>query len=144
MTRCSDYGYGGGPGCAGLTPSQTNSMSGAPAASPSTESAGVTAAVFELSAYQESDIDTWATNYYGKRYTPPLENVTVDGGPLAPVCPTGDTCPAAYNGYSGDAEVDADIEITLAVSPDVKALIVYNAPTAPRSSTPTTRHRSRG
>jgi subtilase family serine protease len=122
------YGYGGAPGCAGLTPSQTNSMYGAPAASPRTEGAGVTAAVFELSAYQESDIDTWATHYYGKRYTAPLENVTVDGGPLAPVCPAGDTCPAEYNGYSSDIEVDADIETTLAVAPDVSHLIVYNAP----------------
>jgi subtilase family serine protease len=122
------YGYGGGPGCAGLTPSQTNSIYGAPAASPRTEGAGVTAAVFELSAYQQSDIDTWATTFYGKRYTPPLENVTVDGGPLAPVCPTGDTCPAEYNGYSNDVEVDADIEMTLAVAPDVSHLIVYNAP----------------
>ena len=121
------YGYGGGPGCAGLTPSQTNSMYGAPFASPRTEGAGVTAAVFELSAYQASDIDTWATTFYGKRYTPPLENVTVDGGPLAPVCPAGDTCPADFNGYSGDVEVDADIEMTLAVAPDVKHLIVYNA-----------------
>ena len=121
------YGYGGGPGCAGLTPSQTNSMYGAPAASPSTEGAGVTAAVFELSAYQASDINTWATNYYGKRYTAPLENVTVDGGPLNPICPAGDTCPADYNGYSGDIEVDADIETTLAVAPDVRHLIVYNA-----------------
>jgi kumamolisin len=122
------YGYGGAPGCGGLTPSQTNSMYGAPAASPRTEGAGVTAAVFELSAYQESDIDTWATHYYGKRYTAPLENVTVDGGPLAPVCPAGDTCPAEYNGYSSDVEVDADIEMTLAVAPDVSHLIVYNAP----------------
>jgi subtilase family serine protease len=121
------YGYGGGPGCAGLTPSQTNSMYGAPAASPRTEGAGVTAAVFELSAYQASDINTWATHYYGKRYTAPLENVTVDGGPLAPICPAGDTCPADANGYSGDIEVDADIETTLAVAPDVKNLIVYNA-----------------
>jgi subtilase family serine protease len=123
-----NYGYGGAPGCGGLTPSQTNSMYGAPSASPRTEGAGVTAAVFELSAYQESDIDTWATHYYGKRYTAPLENVTVDGGPLAPVCPTGDTCPAQYNGYSSDIEVDADIEMTLAVAPDVSHLIVYNAP----------------
>jgi subtilase family serine protease len=122
-----NYGYGGGPGCAGLTPSQTNSVYGAPSASPGTQGAGVTAAVFELSAYQQSDIDTWATHYYGKRYTAPLENVTVDGGPLAPVCPTGDTCPADFNGYSGDVEVDADIEISLAVAPDVKHLIVYNA-----------------
>jgi kumamolisin len=122
------YGYGGAPGCGGLTPSQTNSMYGAPNASPRTQGAGVTAAVFELSAYQESDIDTWATYYYGKHYTAPLQNVTVDGGPLAPVCPAGDTCPADFNGYSSDIEVDADIETTLAVAPDVKHLIVYNAP----------------
>jgi subtilase family serine protease len=122
------YGYGGGPGCSGLTPTQTNSMYGAPSASPRTEGAGVTAAVFELSAYQHSDIDTWAHNFYGPRYTPPLEDVTVDGGPLAPVCPAGDTCPADANGYSGDIEVDADIEMSLAVAPDVRHLIVYNAP----------------
>jgi kumamolisin len=122
------YGYGGGPGCSGLTPSQTNSMYGAPRSSPRTQGAGVTAAVFELSAYQESDIDTWANFFYGPRYTPPLVNVTVDGGPLAPVCPAGDTCPAQYNGYSNDVEVDADIEVSLAVAPDVRHLIVYNAP----------------
>jgi subtilase family serine protease len=122
------YGNGGGPGCSGLTPSQTNSMYGAPSASPRTEGAGVTAAVFELSAYQQSDIDTWAHYFYGSRYTPPLVNVTVDGGPLAPVCPTGDSCPADANGYSGDIEVDADIEMSLEVAPDVNHLIVYNAP----------------
>jgi kumamolisin len=122
------YGYGGGPGCSGLTPTQTNSMYGAPFSSPRTQGAGVTAAVFELSAYQQSDINTWAHTFYGPRYTAPLANVTVDGGPLAPVCPAGDTCPAAANGYSGDIEVDADIEVSLAVAPDVKHLIVYNAP----------------
>jgi subtilase family serine protease len=122
------YGYGGGPGCSGLTPSQTNSMYGAPSSSPRTEGAGVTAAVFELSAYQQSDIDTWAHYFYGPHYAPPLVDVTVDGGPLAPVCPTGDTCPPQYNGYSSDIEVDADIEMSLAVAPDVKHLIVYNAP----------------
>jgi kumamolisin len=122
------YGYGGGPGCSGLTPAQTNSMYGAPHSSPRTQGAGVTAAVFELSAYQQSDVDTWAHNFYGRNYTPPLKDVTVDGGPLAPVCPAGDTCPADFNGYSGDIEVDADIEVSLAVAPDVKHLIVYNAP----------------
>ncbi|MGD0705928.1 MAG: S53 family peptidase [Trebonia sp.] len=122
------YGYGGGPGCSGLTPSQTNSMYGAPFASPRTEGAGVTAAVFELSAYQQSDIGTWAHYFYGRNYNPPLTDVTVDGGPLAPVCPAGDTCPPEYEGYSGDIEVDADIEMSLAVAPDVKHLIVYNAP----------------
>jgi len=122
------YGYGAGPGCSGLTPTQTNSIYGAPNAGTRVKGAGVTAAVFELSAYQHSDIDTWAKNFYGAGYTPPLKDVTVDGGPLAPVCPTGDTCPADENGYAGDIEVDADIEMELTIAPDVSHLIVYNAP----------------
>jgi subtilase family serine protease len=121
------YGYGGGPSCSGLTPSQTNSIYGAPSASPRTQGAGVNAAVFELSAYQRSDIDTWASTFYGPRYTPKLTDINVDGGPLAPVCPAGDTCPANFNGYAGDIEVDADIETTLAVAKDAN-VIVYNAP----------------
>ena len=63
------YGYGGGPGCTGLTPSQTNSIYDAPAASPATQGSGVNAAVFELSAYQASDINTWAKTFYGAGYS---------------------------------------------------------------------------
>jgi kumamolisin len=122
------FGYGGGPGCSGLTPSQTNSLYGAPNVGARGKGAGVTEAVFELSAYQESDIDTYAHQFYGANYNPPLENVNVDGGPLHPVCPAGDTCPASAEGYAGDIEVDADIEQQLAVAPDVSHLIVYNAP----------------
>jgi subtilase family serine protease len=122
------YGYGGGPGCSGLTPSQTNSLYGAPNVGPRGEGLGVNTAVFELSAYQASDIDTWAHQFYGPSYTPPLKNNIVDGGPLHPKCPTGDTCPPNYNGYAGDIEVDADIETQLAVSPDMRKLVVYNAP----------------
>ena len=122
------YGYGAGPGCSGLTPSQTNSIYGAPNSGARGEGRGVTAAVFELSAYQQSDIDTWAHQFYGPRYTPPLVNVNVDGGPLAPVCPTGDQCPPDFNGYSGDIEVDADIQMSLTIAPDLSHLIVYNAP----------------
>ncbi len=122
------YGYGGGPGCAGLTPSQTNSIYGAPDAGPRAKGAGGTIAVFELSAYQASDIATWAATFYGQNYTPPLVNITVDGGPLNPVCPAGDECPAQYNYYSGDIEVDADIEQELSISPDISKLLVYNAP----------------
>ena len=59
---------------------------------------------------------------------PPLKDVTVDGGPLAPICPSGDTCPACFNGYAGDIEVDADIEMQLAVAPAARQLFVYNAP----------------
>jgi subtilase family serine protease len=121
-------GYGGGPGCSGLTPSQTTSLYDAPERGASSKGAGVNLAVFELSAYQHSDINTWTHQFYGAGYTAPLVDVNVDGGPLAPVCPTGDQCPPDINGYSGDIEVDADIENQLAVAPDVKALTVYNAP----------------
>jgi subtilase family serine protease len=122
------YGYGGGPGCNGLTPSQANSLYNAPHGGPRVQGRGVTAAVFELSAYQQSDIQTWAQTFYGSHYTAPLTDVNVDGGPLNPVCPVGDVCPPSFNGYAGDIEVDADIEMTLAISPDLSNLIVYNAP----------------
>jgi subtilase family serine protease len=122
------YGYGGGPGCSGLTPSQTNSLYGAPNIGAAGKGSGATIAVFELSAYQHSDINTWARMFYGPSYKAPLVDVNVLGGPLKPRCPAGDTCPANFNGYSGDIEVDADIETQLAIAPDVKKLIVYNAP----------------
>ena len=120
-------GYGGGPGCTGLTPSQTNSIYGAPAPSSATQGSHVNAAVFELSAYLASDVNTWASTFYGPTYRASLSNVTVDGGPLHPVCPAGDTCPAQSESYAGDIEVVADIENTLAVAKD-SHVIVYNAP----------------
>jgi subtilase family serine protease len=123
------FGYGAGPGCSGLTPSQTNSIYGAPSVGPRGKGAGVSMGLFELSLYQKSDIDTWAHQFYGPAYNPPLVNVNVDGGPGAGMmCPVGDECPPAYNYYSGDIEVDADIEATLSVSPDTSSLVVYNAP----------------
>jgi subtilase family serine protease len=122
------YGYGGGPGCSGLTPSQTNSIYSAPHLGPQGKGAGVNVAVFELSGYLRSDIDTWAHQFYGPNYTPPLRNINVDGGPLHPVCPAGDTCPPDYNGYAGDIEVDADIEMSLSIAPDAHRILVYNAP----------------
>jgi kumamolisin len=121
-------GYGGGPGCSGLTPSQTNSIYNAPNAGARAKGAGATVAVFELSAYNESDITTWAHTFYGPRYQPRLVNINVDGGPLAPntsQCPTGDTC---FYGYGGDIEVEADIEQDLTIAPDANAVLVYNAP----------------
>ncbi len=121
-------GYGGGPGCSGLTPSQENSLYGAPHRGASAKGKGVNLAVFELSGYQRSDINTWAHHFYGPGYTPPLVDVNTDGGPLAPQCPAGDQCPPTIEGYSGDIEVDADIETQLAIAPDAKSLIVYNAP----------------
>jgi subtilase family serine protease len=120
-------GYGGAPGCTGLTPQQTDSVYGAPAASPATQGQGVTAAVYELSAYQQSDVDTWAHTFYGPQYTPRLTDINVDGGTLAPVCPAGDICPSNLQGYLGDVEVNADIEMTLSVASDARVL-VYSAP----------------
>jgi kumamolisin len=121
-------GYGAGPGCSGLTPSQTNSIYGAPGGSSAAQGSGVTLALFELSAYQQSDISTWGRTLYGNGFSAPLKNVNVDGGPLNPSCPAGDTCPPDYNGYSGDIEVDADIETQLTIAPDASKIIVYNAP----------------
>ena len=122
------FGYGAGPGCSGLTPTQVNSIYGAPNAGPSAKGAGQTLAVFELSAYLKSDITTWAHAEYGSGFSPTLQNVNVDGGPLSPRCPDGDSCPAADEGYAGDIEVDADIETQLTISPDASKIIVYNAP----------------
>jgi subtilase family serine protease len=122
------FGYGDAPGCNGLTPSQDNGIYNAPPASPRTTGAGVNIGVFELSAYQHSDIATYAQQFFGAHYTAPLVDVNVDGGPLNPVCPAGDQCPPEFNGFAGDIEVDADIETQLAISPSVRHLVVYNAP----------------
>jgi subtilase family serine protease len=122
------FGYGAGPGCSGLTPSQDNSLYGAPNVGSRGKGKGVDIAVFELSAYLHSDIATWAHQFYGPGYHPPLVDVNIDGGPLNPDCPVGDQCPPSIESYAGDIEVDADIETQLAIAPDVSHLIVYNAP----------------
>jgi subtilase family serine protease len=121
-------GYGGGPGCQGLTPSQTNSLYNAPNAGARGKGRGITTGLFELSAYQRSDIRHWAHTFFGHHYNPPLVDVNVDGGPLNPQCPAGDTCPPDFNGYAGDIEVDADIQMQLAMAPAAKHVVVYNAP----------------
>ncbi|HXY45005.1 MAG TPA: S53 family peptidase [Acidimicrobiales bacterium] len=121
-------GYGGGPGCSGLTPSQTNGVYNAPDAGPRAKGAGGNVAVFELSAYNHSDITTWAQTFYRSHYYPRLVDINVDGGPLAPntsQCPVGDTC---FYGYGGDIEVEADIEQDLTIAPDTDSVLVYNAP----------------
>ena len=123
------FGYGGGPDCAGLTPSQVNSIYGAPNLGRSAKGLGVTAAVYELSAYQHSDIATWTHYFYGRGFSAPLVDINVDGGPLNPICPSGDDCPPSLNGYAADFEVDSDIEMELTSAPEVKRLLVYNAPT---------------
>ncbi len=121
-------GYGGGPGCSGLTPSQTNSIYNAPHAGPRAKGAGANVAVFELSAYNHSDIANWTRTFYGSHYHANLVDINVDGGPLAPntsQCPVGDTC---FYGYGGDIEVEADIEQDLTIAPDANSFLVYNAP----------------
>ena len=122
------FGYGGGPGCSGLTPSQDNALYGAPELGPRGKGAGVRLAVYEFSAYQHSDIETWAHYFYGPGYTPPLVDVLVDGGPVNPICPADDTCPPGIGGYANDVEVDADIEMQLAIAPAASQLLVYEAP----------------
>jgi subtilase family serine protease len=121
-------GYGDGPGCSGLTPAQDNSIYGAPHLGASAQGKGVNIGLFELSDYQHSDIQTWAQTFFGKKYTAPLVDVLVDGGPSNPACPAGDQCPPEFNGFSGDIEVDADIEMQLAIAPAVNNVVVYNAP----------------
>jgi subtilase family serine protease len=121
-------GYAGGPGCSGLTPSQVNSIYGAPHAGASAKGAGVTLGLFEESGYQRSDIATWTRQYYGPNYQAPVTDINVDGGPLGGTCPTGDTCPAEYQGYAGDVEVDADVEEQVTIAPDAHRILVYNAP----------------
>ncbi len=121
-------GYGGGPGCSGLTPAQVNSIYTAPVAGPRAKGAGVTMAVFELSAYQQSDVDTWAHTFYGPQYTPPLTDINVDGGPQTPACPAGDACVPGSEAYFYDIEPAGDIEMQLAIAPDVRRIDVYNAP----------------
>ncbi len=120
------FGYGAGPGCNGLTPSQDNAIYGAPRVGARGKGAGVSLALFELSAYQHSDIEAWTKYFYGRGYAPHLVDIAVDGGPLSPKCPSNDTCP--LQPYAGDIEVDADIETQLAVAPDARRTLVYNAP----------------
>ncbi len=122
------FGYGDAPGCNGLSPGQLNGIYGAPNVGPRGKGKGVNIGLFELSAYQQSDIQTYAHNFFGPSFNAPLVDVNVDGGPLAPQCPAGDQCPPQFNGFAGDIEVDADIETQLAMAPDVSHVIVYNAP----------------
>jgi subtilase family serine protease len=121
-------GYGGAPACSGLTPAQVNAVYGAPKAGQKAKGKGVTLGLFELSAYQKSDISTFTRQFFGSGFRAPLRNINADGGPLHPVCPAADSCPADANGYAGDIEVDADIETSLAVAPDARRIDVYNAP----------------
>ena len=121
-------GFGGSPGCNGLTPSQVDSIYGAPHVGPRGAGAGTTLAVFEQSAYRQSDIAAWTNHFYGPGYHANLVDINVDGGTLNPACPAGDVCPAAMQGYAADIEVDSDIEVQLTVAPAASRVLVYNAP----------------
>ncbi len=120
--------YGGGPGGSGLTPSQLAGIydaNGIYRTGPRGQGAGKTLAVFELSGYTQSDITVYEHQFFGTRENVPLVDVNVDGGPINPMCPTGDTC---LPGYSGDIEVEADIEAQIAIAPRINSIRVYNAP----------------
>ncbi len=122
--------YGAGPGGSGLTPSQTSSLYGASslyAVGAKGQGAGRTLAVFELSGYTRSDIAVFEHTFFGSHENVGIVDVNVDGGPLTPSCPTGDICNPP-NDYSGDVEVEADIEQQIGVAPKINGIIVYNAP----------------
>ncbi|MGH2886528.1 MAG: hypothetical protein ACRDPA_28165, partial [Solirubrobacteraceae bacterium] len=59
-------------------------MYDAPNGGPRARGAGANVAVFELSAYNHADITNWAHTFYGSHFQPPLDDINVDGGPLAP------------------------------------------------------------
>lgn len=134
--------YGAGPGGSGLSPSQTASLYDANPVyqlGNRGKGQGATLGLFELSGYTASDITAYEQQFFGKSVNVKLVNINVDGGPLTPVCPTGDECgpftsgPPCANGcdsadYSGDIEVEADIENQIAVAPKASRILVYNAP----------------
>jgi kumamolisin len=109
--------YGAGPYGSGLIPSQTRSLYGATKLFNTGVDGQGHGAVSEY----------WLHYFYGPTYTADIVNENVDGGPIHPKCPKGDTCNKGPD-YSGDDEVTADIEQQLTIAPDLSKLIVYNAP----------------
>ncbi len=134
--------YGAGPGGSGLTPSQISSLYDAGSVYSkglSGKGKGTTLAVFELSGYTKADILAYEHQFFGSSKNVSIVDINVDGGPLTPICPTGDECgPIAPGGpcatgcttpdYSGDIEVEADVETQIALAPNVDRILVYNAP----------------
>jgi subtilase family serine protease len=133
--------YGAGPGGSGLVPSQTASLYGANGVyqlGSQGRGKGATLAVFELSGYTPADITAYENQFFGPSENVPLVDINVDGGPITPKCPSGDQCgpfgPSCPKGcdsadYSGDVEVEADIETQIAIAPQIDRILVYNAPT---------------
>ncbi|GAC1566431.1 MAG: S53 family serine peptidase [Ktedonobacteraceae bacterium] len=133
--------YGAGPGGSGLAPSQTASIYGAQQVyqlGNRGQGKGATLAVFELSGYTPADITNYEKQFFGPTEHVHLVDINIDGGPITPICPTGDECgpfgpPPCANGcdsadYSGDIEVEADIETQIAIAPKIDRILVYNAP----------------
>src|SRR5579863_1165548 len=133
--------YGAGPGGSGLTPSQTSSLYGANKVyqlGNKGKGKGATLAVFELSGYTPADIAVYEHQFFGSSENVPLVDINVDGGPVTPQCPKGDSCgpfgpPPCANGcdsadFTGDIEVNADIETQIAIAPKIDRVLVYNAP----------------
>jgi subtilase family serine protease len=121
--------YGAGPGGSGLVPSQIASLydsTNVYKLGNRGQGSGATLAVFELSGYTPSDITTYEHQFFGPTENVPLVDINVDGGPLTPKCPSGDQC--TPNDYSGDIEVEADIEMQIAIAPKISRILVYNAP----------------
>lgn len=105
--------YGGGPNGSGLIPSQIAGIYGAaPVYSKLKDKGqGMTLAVFEQSLYQSSDISV-----YEKHFGLPRVSVTaipVDGG---------------ATDHQEAREVEADIELQIALAPKVNGVLDYNAP----------------
>ena len=122
--------YGGGPTGSGLTPSQDVSLyggNGTQALGPKGQGKGATLAVFELSGYTQSDIAVFEHQFFGPSENVPLVNINVDGGSITPNCPDGDVC-ADPADFSGDIEVEADIETQIAMAPKINRVLVYDAP----------------
>ncbi|MBV9706423.1 MAG: S8/S53 family peptidase [Chloroflexi bacterium] len=110
--------YGGGPFGRGLTPSQ---IAGIYDAAPvykqlNDKGQGITTAVVEFSGYTPKDIDVYKKQF--KLPNVPIIDKPVYGGPT-PVN-------GALDRYA--SEVELDIELQLAIAPDIKQLLVYNAP----------------
>ena len=77
----------------GLSPQQVRSLYSAGALfakGPRGQGRGTVSAVFELSGYTQHDITVFAHTFLGERYTPPLRNINVDGGPVHGTCPKHD------------------------------------------------------
>jgi kumamolisin len=122
--------YGAGPNGSGLVPSQIESLydaNGVYKLGARGQGHNSTLAVFELSGYTETDPHAYERNFFGRSLYVPVVDVNVDGGPISPACPTGDTCNPGPD-YSGDVEVVADIEMQMAIAPQASKILVYNAP----------------